>query len=322
MRISIAMATYNGSEWVEEQLESFAAQTRPPDELVVCDDCSNDDTPDKVASFSERAAFALRLERNSRNLTSTPNFAKAVSLCTGDVIFLSDQDDVWHPEKLEVMTQALEARPQLGAVFSNGRVVDGKLRPMGHSLWDALDFGASERNAVRSGRAVGVFLRHVVAAGCTLAFRAEYRDLYWPLPDLHDSHDAWISFLVASVAPVALVERELLDYRVHGRNQFGLHELSLTEQIEKARWQLESGVFDYGVRFFTQVQERLKASERTIDASLMEAVSAKIEHCRVRNEMSERLTKRLPAIAGELARGNYWRFSYGLRSLAQDLLLR
>lgn len=322
MRVSIAMASYNGSAWVEEQLESFAAQSRLPDELVVCDDCSSDDTVAKLERFAASAGFGVRVERNPRNLTTTANFGKAVSLCEGDVVFLSDQDDVWRPEKIERMAEIFERRPEVGVVFSNGRVCDAALRPAGHSLWDALWFSAGERALVRAGRATEVFVKHVVAAGSTLAFRSEYRDLYLPFPDLHDCHDAWISFLVACAAPVAIVEQELVDYRVHGANQFGLRKLGLAEQLEKARWQLQSGIFEHGVRFFTQVRDRLVASGREIDRATLERVEAKIVHCRSRNEMSSRLFDRLPVIARELLRGNYWRFSYGLKSVAQDVWLR
>lgn len=322
MRISIAMTTFNGSRWVEEQLESFAAQRRLPDELVVCDDCSSDDTVAKLDRFAARARFSVRVERNLRNLTTTANFGKAVSLCKGDVVFLSDQDDVWRPEKTERMAEVFEKRPEVGAVFSNGRVCDAELHPAGHTLWDALWFSPGERALVRAGRAPEVFAKHVVAAGSTLAFRSAYRDLYLPFPDLHDCHDAWISFLIACAAPVVIVERELLDYRVHGKNQFGLRKLGLADQLEKARWQLRSDIFEHGVRFFTQVRDRLVASGREIDPATLERVHAKIAHCRSRNEMSSRMAERLPVIARELLRGNYGRFSYGLKSVAQDVWLR
>src|ERR687894_3003245 len=100
-RFSVAMCTYNGARFVAEQLASVAAQTRPPDELVVCDDGSTDETCRLVEEFAARAPFPVRLFVNERNLGSTRNFGRAVALCEGDLVALSDQDDVWHPEKLE-----------------------------------------------------------------------------------------------------------------------------------------------------------------------------------------------------------------------------
>lgn len=322
MRISIAMATYDGSDFVEEQLESFAAQTRLPDELVVCDDCSTDDTPAKLEAFAARAPFEVRVEHNPRNLGTTPNFGKAVSLCSGELVFLSDQDDVWLPDKVESFERVFDERPEVGAAFSNGAVVDAGGAALGHTLWDGVMFTPSEREALRRGAATDVLVRHVVAAGCSVAFRSAYRDLYLPLPELHDSHDAWITFLIACVSEIALIERELIRYRVHGENQFGLRKLTLREQLEKARWQLEEGLFDYGRRFFALVRERLEQGHYEVDPRVIAQVDAKIAHMKKRDEMSPRFFARLPDVLGELVAGNYARFSYGMKSVAQDLLLR
>jgi glycosyltransferase involved in cell wall biosynthesis len=322
MRISIAMATYAGSKYVAEQLDSFAAQSRLPDELVVCDDGSPDDTVAQLEAFAARAPFEVRVERNPHNLGTSANFERAVSLCSGDLVFLSDQDDRWRPEKAQVFEQLFESRPEVGAAFSNGQVIDAAGTSLGHTLWDGLMFAPAERERVEVGLATDVFSRHVVAAGCTLAFRSEYRDLYLPLPSLHDCHDAWISFLIASVSEVAIVDRELIDYRWHGENQFGLRRLTLREQLEKARWQLESGIFEYGMRLFSLIEERLEMSTRPVDPRALALVNAKTDHCEKRNEMSPHLFARLPAIAAEAWNGNYGRFSYGLRSVAQDLFLR
>ena len=322
MRISIAMATYAGSEFVTEQLESFAAQSRLPDELVICDDHSPDDTVEKLEAFAERALFEVRVERNPHNLGTTANFGRAVSLCTGDLVFLSDQDDCWRPEKTRAVEQVFEARPEVGAVFHNGHVVDAQGSSLGHTLWDGLMFTPQERELVKQGLATDVFSKHVVAAGCSLAFRRVYQDLYLPLPAFHDCHDSWIAFLIASVSEVALLERELIDYRVHGDNQFGLRKLSLREQLEKARWQLESGIFEYGMRLFAMIDERLEESTRPVDERTLALVEAKIEHCDLRNEMSPRLFGRLPTILSEWWNGNYGRFSYGAKSVVQDLFLR
>ncbi len=321
MHDSIALATYNGSAFVAEHLDSLARQTRLPDELIVCDDCSADDTVEQVERFAGHAPFSVRIERNPLNLTSTPNFEKALGLCTGDVIFFADQDDVWRPNKIAALTDVLAADPEIGLVFSNGRVVDAELEPLGHDLWTALGFGRAERRRLRSGRAAAVFARHVVAAGTTAAFRSAYRELYLPFPGLRDCHDAWVAFLIASVSGIGMVDEELIDYRVHGANQIGIHRLSLSEQLEKARWQLASGIFRYGVEFFGAARARL-VDRADADPRTLALIDRKIEHCRTRDELPSALFARLPAILGESLSGRYWRFSYGIRSIAQDLWLR
>ncbi len=323
--VSIAMTTYNAGPWLAEQLASFTRQTRLPDELVVCDDGSTDGTIEALHAFAEGARFEVRVECNPETLTTTRNFEKAVSLCRGELIFLADQDDVWRPDKIEVMAAELHAHPNAGAVFSNGRVVDEDCEPLGYNLWDSLWFHGRERALVHAGRAAEVFVRHVVAAGTTLAFRSRYREVYLPFPTLHDCHDAWISFSIAGVADVRIVEENLIDYRLHGANQFGLQRFNFREQLGKAREQLEIGAFRHNITFFTTARERFRAvAERGFTArqSVVELTEGKIRHAEVRDQMSPRFFTRLPAIARETFNRGYWRFGYGAKSLAQDLFLR
>ncbi|HEY2971172.1 MAG TPA: glycosyltransferase, partial [Pyrinomonadaceae bacterium] len=111
MKISVAMCTYNGAPYLREQLNSIAAQTRPPDELVVCDDVSADLTCEIVTSFAASVHFPVRLYVNEQNLGSTKNFERAIGLCEGDIIARSDQDDVWLPEKLRRIEDCLQRNP-------------------------------------------------------------------------------------------------------------------------------------------------------------------------------------------------------------------
>jgi len=112
-RVSIAMCTYNGARHIQEQLDSIAAQTRLPDELVVCDDIASDSTVEIVKSFISKVSFPVRLYINEENLGIWKNKEKAISLCTGDVIFLSDWDDVWKPNKIDKILAAFAKRPTL-----------------------------------------------------------------------------------------------------------------------------------------------------------------------------------------------------------------
>jgi glycosyltransferase involved in cell wall biosynthesis len=323
--ISIAMTTYNAGPWLAEQLASFTQQSRLPDELIVCDDGSSDGTIEALHAFAQTAPFEVRVECNPETLTTTRNFEKAVSLCRGEIIFLADQDDVWRPQKIETLTAELLAHPDAGAVFSNGRVVDEACKPLGYNLWDSLWFHERERSLVRAGRGAEVFVRHVVAAGTTLAFRSRYREVYLPFPDLHDCHDAWITFSIAGVADVRIVEENLIDYRLHGANQFGLQRFSLREQLEKAREQLEIGAFRHNVAFFTTARERFRTvSERGFAPRqhVVELTEGKIQHATARDQMSRNFLTRLPTIIREVFDRGYWRFGYGTKSLAQDLFLR
>src|SRR6185503_21242379 len=135
MNLSIALGTYNGAVHLKEQLQSYATQTRTPDELVISDDQSTDDTTRLIEEFAAAAGFPVRLSVNESNLGIAKNFEKAISLCRGDVILLSDQDDVWHSDKLESVERIFEAKPQLSLVFSNAELVDEKLASAGETLF-------------------------------------------------------------------------------------------------------------------------------------------------------------------------------------------
>jgi glycosyltransferase involved in cell wall biosynthesis len=321
--ISIAMATCQGARFIDAQLESILAQSRPPDELVVCDDASTDDTLAHVEAFAARAPFPVRAIRNPARLGITKNFEQAVAQASGQIILLADQDDEWLPEKIDTLCAALDASPQVGVVFSNGEVVDEAGRALGYDLWSALGFDAREQASVDAGRAASVFLRHVVAAGTTMAFRSSFRPLVLPFPDLYSVHDAWIAFMIAARADCLALAQPLIRYRLHEGNQIGIRRFDLRGQLEQARLQIERRAFAASAEFFEQARARLAgAAGPPLDTALAEAIDAKIAHARTRDEMPGALLGRLPAIAGEALRGRYQRYSYGVRSIAQDIWLR
>ena len=334
--VSIAMATYQGERYLAEQLESIAAQTRLPEELVICDDGSRDATLETARCFAESAQFEVRIHTGDAPLGATSNFERAVRECRGDIVFLADQDDVWQPGKIATQASHLEQRPEVGACFSNALVVGSDREPLGYRLWESLWFGANEQALVTSGEAAPVFLKHVVAAGTTLAFRARHRDLVLPFADLRSCHDAWIAFLISAADGISLIDQDLVLYRVHAGNQIGLEKPSLLQQVAKARSQLERDevsnvpdAFAYAAEFFEAALERLTTSceaqsrpSGTLDSALRSQIEQKIAHSRRRSRMPSSMPMRIPHIFAEAVNGNYWRYAYGVKSIAQDLWLR
>ncbi len=136
LTISIAMTTYNGERFLQEQLDSFLAQTRLPDELVVCDDGSNDMTIEILEKFAALAPFPVRIYRNSTKLGHVKNFEKAGSLCTRDIFAFSDQDDVWDAQKLEKFAEIMTDDPEVGFIFCDAETVDEELNSLGMSFWN------------------------------------------------------------------------------------------------------------------------------------------------------------------------------------------
>ncbi|MEN6458101.1 MAG: glycosyltransferase family 2 protein [Thermoguttaceae bacterium] len=319
MKISVALATYNGAEFLAEQLQSLVAQRRLPDELVVCDDASTDQTAAILRRFAEACPFEVRIEINPQTLGSAANFARAVALCRGEVIALADQDDLWLPEKLGTIERAMADEPRLGMVFSDARLIDASGRRLSQRLWQAIGFdGPLQRRF--AGRAAQVLVKRNVVTGATMAFRAAHRDLLLPVAG-HWFHDGWFALLLAAVAPCRAIAEPLMEYRQHAEQQIGALKGSLPRRLDRAiqegQQRLETAAADYDL-----AGQRLAAFRtRLTDERLLTWLTEKAEHLRTRAQIRQSLVGRLPRIVGELVHGRYAKYSENGRAILQDLLL-
>jgi glycosyltransferase involved in cell wall biosynthesis len=323
-RISVALCTYNGGRYLDAQLDSILGQTRPPAELVVCDDRSTDDTLAILDRFRQRAPFAVRIERNPETLGSTKNFEKAIGLCSGDLIATCDQDDVWFPEKLLLNEAAIDADPGPGLVFSDAEVVDEALCPLGHTMWESIEFGWIDRWRVRHGKAFEVLLRRWLVTGATMMFRADFVPLLFPIPP-NWIHDGWIAFIIGAMAPIGLIDRPLVRYRQHAAQQIGGKKLSWRELYQKAR---EIGPPHYRLAYerFVLARERLQAMAAEVRkpgfASNVSMMDGKVAHQKRRLDIAESASRlaRVAWTLDELARGRYTRYSPNSRHFIKDML--
>lgn len=318
-RISVAMCTYNGERHVGEQLESIAAQSRLPDELVLHDDGSTDGTLPIVHAFAARAGFPVRIATNPTRLGSTANFGRAIAVSAGDVIALADQDDVWRPDKLARIEAAFDAAPGAGCVFSDADVVGERLEPLGYRLWDSVPLDRRRQRRMRNGGALAVLLRQNYVTGATMALRSDLRDLVLPIPSAW-VHDGWIAVLAAAVGGCVPVSEPLVQYRQHAGQQIGGLKRTLRQQIAVARG-MNAGFFDELARNYGLVLERLiSAGRHRCPESALDLIRAKIEHCLRRVRIREaRLAVGL--IGLEVLSGRYRRYSLGWKSVASDLFL-
>lgn len=204
MKISIAMATYNGAKYLREQLDSFAAQTRLPDELVVCDDGSSDDTLNILEEFARTAPFQVRIFRNDVNLGYGQNFGRAMGLCSGDLIFLSDQDDIWFPEKIEVVSNFAKDRPEILLFMNDAELTNADGTPLGLTkLGQTLSLGLGESQ---------------FTTGCCMALRGCFAKAALPIPTADFVHDTWLNRLALLVKARSVYSTVLQYYRRHGAN--------------------------------------------------------------------------------------------------------
>lgn len=203
-KISIAIATYNGQKYIEQQLQSIINQNVVPDEVVICDDKSTDNTFNIVESFSKRAPFKVSYYQNEIKLGYAGNFNKAISLTSGDLVFLCDQDDYWFPNKIEKIVQIAESYPESLVIMNDAALTDHELNTTGLTkLGQIRSSGFSDRNFVM---------------GCCVAVRRELLDICLPIPFEFTAHDNWIVLIAYELNRRKLVTDVLQYYRRHDVN--------------------------------------------------------------------------------------------------------
>ena len=234
--ISVAMATYNGERYLEEQLDSILSQTLPPMEIVVCDDSSSDNTVSILEKYSKK--FNFRYEVNERQLGLTANFKKAVSLVAGSgYIALSDQDDIWLPRKLELSALKLKniddnIHPSL--VYSDLIFVDKDGEVLNQSFRNEL--GQDGYLHCLKTLLFGNFVN-----GCTVLMNQRMKVLFDTIPDhVELNHDAWITLIAFTFGKVDVVQESLMKYRKHDSNAAVLTTLRKMNRYDKIRSELAS----------------------------------------------------------------------------------
>lgn len=328
MKLSVAMCTYNGAEFLPAQLESILSQSRPPDEIVICDDRSTDETVTLLKQFKSASSVPTKIHTNEKNLGSVKNFEHAISLCSGDVIALSDQDDVWRHDKLQLIEDAFRQNPTAGLVFSDAEIVDENLKPLNRSMWNEVGFNAHKKKLVTTGRALEVLIHGWTVTGATMAFRSGFTKLSLPIPNgIAMIHDGWIALTIAAVAGVRMIEEPLIKYRQHERQQIGAPARAQAATEHSGRMQaLETALRRRNSsadlhQILTTLAERLSANAHLYDTrSALSFVNDYSFHLNVRANLPKRRLNRVPGILRELLSLRYHEYANGFKSAAKDLV--
>jgi hypothetical protein len=286
--------------------------------MVVVDDASVDETVSIVERFAREAWFPVQVEVNTQNLGYAKNFERAIRLAEGDLIALSDQDDVWAREKLRVLEAAFQDSPGAGFVFSDAEVVDAELRPIGYRLWDAMRFPTEKHRQVQNGRAFELLLKRNVVTGATMAFRGIWKDLVLPI-DSCAVHDAWIALLISAVAEqVGLVPDPLIEYRQHAASQIGIRRGTRWAQVLTAT---RMGMTVPGELARVRSVLRRLQEHGGVTAERMELLQRTVDHLAVRSSLPNRRLLRIPPICREILSGGYGQCANGLPSAVRDMIV-
>lgn len=328
-RVSIAMATFNGERHLSAQLESIATQTHMPWELVIFDDGSTDRTVPIVTEFARTAAFPVRIFTGHNRVGYRRNFMRAAQQCSGELIAFCDQDDVWAPEKLELVCEAFKDTDILLA-FHNARLIDGQGSPKGYV------FKPTQGAKIYAPLEMPPWM---IVPGLTQVIR---RSLL-AFSDLHDGsldmfcptdcmpHDQWFMFLASIFGRTAYVSEDIAHYRQHDSNTsgwlrarrfaFAAHSVSHAHYYARATL----AAVDSRIELLTRIRDA-KADK---DASPVDAALDHYQHLRTHAERrlnlysSRSLRSRMRLLLALIRDGSYThpRVRWGLDNLLLDICI-
>lgn len=337
MSISIALCTYNGGKFLAEQLDSIAQQSLLPYELVVCDDRSSDGTLEILETFKEKAKFPVLIHRNENNLGSTKNFEKAIHHCSGEIIFLSDQDDIWKPQKIERLSQALRDNPDAGYVFSDAELVDENLTPLDLKLWETIGFFTDIRENFSGPNQFKILFQKKIVTGATMAIRKDICERAVPFPTKFNwIHDGWLALVSTATGARGIpIPETLIQYRQHDSQQIGTAQQpaerinkSLPRMYRDLKAQQKYLFADWEMRGQRVMElkvalEKLRLNNSSVEFEKNLNLLTDFErHFKARHKiLTLKHPKRYDLVLREALSGRYAEFSNSWRTIFRDLFL-
>lgn len=267
MRLSLALATYNGIKYIEKQLASLMKQTRQFDEVIIIDDASIDYTYDFIKNFIIKNSLSnWRLFRNDKNIGYILNFRRAVAMCTGDIIFTCDQDDIWHSDKAETMEKLFKKNQDVKAIASslqfineNDCLMDRDYTPYGwkKSLEEELKYVSFDN-----------IMEKNFFPGCVTVYRKDIIQRYISNINKEVPHDWAINIYASMEGGLLWYNKKLVDYRIHGKNTVGLE----VAQVSRIQYAINT-VLTWN-NYIECQEKRIKLLKREIENMSIEIRSA------------------------------------------------
>ena len=224
MKVSVCMATYNGMDWIAEQVDSILTQSVAVDEIVFVDDCSTDETFEYLENLDLKVDKYLY--RNPKNVGVIRTFERAFSEASGDVIFLCDQDDLWMDNKVEKVLATFKENPQVDVVVHDAKIVDVQGESCNNLFYSDRPFSSSVTKNLIMNR----------FHGCCMAARKSFLRTCQPFPDNTPMHDWWLGLKACRTTKCSFIDEPLIKYRIHGKNLTG-QKGSWAQQLSW-RWRL------------------------------------------------------------------------------------
>jgi glycosyltransferase involved in cell wall biosynthesis len=313
LSLGVGLITYNGLKYLPQQLESIVSQSRSVDHIVVSDDRSTDGTWEFLEAWARESPIRVTLIRNEQQLGLGRNFEQAVAAVEADIVFSSDQDDVWFTDKVALLAAVFERDPDVLLAHTDAMLVDAQGKDMGTTLLGELELSDAERAAISKGNAFEVYCRRNVVTGATAAFRKSLLKLARPLP-ASLFHDAWLALIAAALGKVQLLDVPMIAYRQHGGNLVGVKKLGAIAQLRRFWWQMR-GKRPLKATLRNIVAQRVALLERLtahpeVAPSCMERATQALEFAKRREALSGNAVTRTRSVLRDASAGYYGRFSY------------
>lgn len=230
MILSVALCTFNGEKFIQQQIDSILNQTFLVNEIIICDDASDDGTLNILNRYKKKYPDVIKLFKNNISLGTVKNFEKAISLTKGDLIFLADQDDIWRNNKVEIMSNFFKDNLKCKLLFTNGLLIDKNGDSMNSTLWDKWNFDNHIRHIWKNNENAfkDLIINHNKITGATICFHKSLKKNCIPIEIPNGYwHDAWFGLHASAQNGLMFNEQLLINYRIHDNQQVGVsHKIS------------------------------------------------------------------------------------------------
>lgn len=323
MKVSVVMATHNGAQYIQEQIESILFQSHPVSEIIISDDASSDGTLGIVAKTLRKHHGTVAIPRlitlpNRKPLGIAQNFAQGLNAAAFPLIALADQDDVWHIDKIKNLMAFFEQKTDVLLVHSNAELTDGHGVSLHLSLFDALGISSAELAVESSVAGYRALLKRNLVTGATVMVRKSLVEQALPIPSAW-IHDEWLAMMASILGRVESTTEQLIEYRQHGKNQIGAQQITTSVRISR----LTTDRTERNQRLYRRAQElneKLLELGGVIDQEAVTAVQAKVAHEYFRVNLSRRRLFRLFPVFIHALSGKYAEYGRGAQDILRDLV--
>ena len=307
MKKSIALCTYNGEKYLAEQLKSIAEQTIIIDEVIICDDRSSDNTVKIIESY-QALGLPIILHINDERLGFIKNFEKATSLCSGDIIFLCDQDDIWLPHKAATVLNVFQQNNETILIFTDAQLIDENAKELPNTLWECVNLTTKSKVDFLD------LLNNTRITGATVAFRRALLDIAIPIPS-DWIHDTWFGIVAAAIGRIQAIPEKLILYRQHSNNQIGIRKITIKLLVDK--------IIRLATHTHTESSNRYLPLLKCLKSQsiVQQHLIGKMQHLDARQPKDGKKISILKGIFHEIRNKRYFIYAYGWNSIFRDIIL-